>query len=370
MKNLFFYGTLRHIPLLEIVMGRDADALDVSDARLQGFQVSAVAEGPFPMIARVEGQVAKGLLVRGLSDADIARLDFYEGSFAYDLEAVTLTDGQSAEVYVPQPDQWTPNGEWRLHDWLQSSGEMSLIAAKEVMGYFGKRSREEVAAMFPVIRMRAASIVRATRSLHGKDVFRGKVEIKSRTRSYSDFYALDDIVLRHERFDGSMSDPLDRAVLIGADVAIVLPYDPVRDRVLLVEQIRLGPIGRGDRVLWQMEAIAGRIDPGETPEGAARRETMEEAGLALGALEKIAETYPTPGTSTEFYFMYLGLCDLPEDASGSGGLESENEDIRSHVMSFDALMQRVMAFDVANTPLALSAYYLSHHRERLRKGIA
>jgi len=366
MKNLFFYGTLRHIPLLEVVMGRPADELQITTAQLSGYAVSAVAEGPFPMISEQTGALAEGVLVGGLSDVDMARLDFYEGSFAYDLRSVTLDDGQLAEVYVPQAGLWTADGPWSLAQWERDWGEMSVIAAREVMGYFGQRSGDEVAEMFPVIRARAASELRARASLHGADTFDGKVEIKARTRAYSYFFAVDDLKLQHEKYDGSMSEVLDRAVFVAADAALVLPYDPGRDRVLLVEQIRLGPIGRGDTTFWQLEPIAGRVDPGETPEETARREALEEADLEIGALEKIAEIYPSPGTSTEFYYTYLGLADLSDDITGTSGLETEHENIRSHLLSFDELMDRVDRFDVANAPLALAAYYLARHRDRLR----
>ena len=365
-ENLFFFGTLRHIPLLEVVLGRPADDLDLRAATLPEYQVSAVAEGPFPTINAKPGASAEGILVSGLSAQDIARLDYYEGSFAYDLHAGTLDDGVSAQVYLPQPDRWRADGPWSLSGWVADHGEMSVIAAHEVMGYLGQRSRDEVAAMFPVIRARAASTLRAKQSKHGRDTFRGEVDVQHRTRSYSDFYALDDIEISHARFDGTMSETLKRAIFVVADAALVLPYDPVRDCVLVVEQIRLGPVGRGDKTCWQAEPIAGRVDPNETPQQAARREALEEAGLEIGALETIAEIYPTPGNSTEFYYLYLGIADLPASAQGTGGLESENEDIRSHIWSFDELMARVARLDIANAPLVTCAYYLAHHRDRLR----
>lgn len=366
MRNLFFYGTLRHAPLLEVVLGCAVEELDLKKAVLADHLVSSVAEGPFPTICVEAGAQAEGVLLKGVSEAGTARLDFYEGSFAYDLKEVTLRSGETAEVYMPRPNRWTADGIWSLEQWIADWGEMSVIAAQEVMGYFGQQSRDDVAQMFPVIRARAASTLRGPTSLHGKGLFKGQVEIVDRQRTYSDFYAVDDYKLRHEKFDGSMSDILDRAVLVAADAALVLPYDPVRDRVLLVEQIRLGPIGRNDQARWQLEPIAGRIDPGETPAEAARREALEEASIELSALEKIAEVYPSPGTSTEFYYLFLGLADLPDNATGSGGLEAEHEDIRSHLLPFDGLMDKVARFDVANAPLALSAYYLSHHRDRLR----
>jgi nudix-type nucleoside diphosphatase (YffH/AdpP family) len=194
----------------------------------------------------------------------------------------------------------------------------------------------------------------------------GKAEIMDRQRSYAHFFALDDMQVRHERFDGTMTEPLDRAVFIAADAAIMLPYDPIRDRVLLVEQIRMGPLARGDTSVWQLEPIAGHVDPGETPEQAVQREALEEAGLTVQFLEKVAEVYASPGNSTEFYYIFMGLADLPDGAQGAGGLASEGEDIRSHILSFDELMALVGNFDAANAPLVLAAYWLAHNRARLR----
>lgn len=366
MTNLFFYGTLRHQPLLELVLGRDARDIDLSEAVLPEHAVRAVAEGPFPLIETAQGSDAKGLLVRGLSAKDLERLNYYEGSFAYDLKQVTLGDQQVAEVYFPAPDLWTPQAPWDFDAWLAEWGEMTLHAAVEVMGYFGQKDRDEVAQMFPMIRARAASLVRGAQSRHSRDGFRGRVEIMQRSRAYARFYVLDDLELRHERFDGTMSDTLDRAAVVKSDAAFVLPYDPVRDRVLVIEQVRMGPIIRHDAACWHMEPIAGGIDAGETPQDAARREAMEEAGITLGAMEPIAEFYPTSGSSSEYFYLFLGLADLPDDVTGAGGLETEHEDIRSHLWSFDELMDRLDRFDLANAALVTSAYYLARHRERLR----
>ncbi|MGC1496049.1 MAG: NUDIX domain-containing protein [Sulfitobacter sp.] len=366
MKNLFFYGTLRHVPLLEIVMGRAATALDVTAAVLPDHLVSSVAEGPFPTIAPSMGDHADGILVRGLSDDDIARLDFYEGSFEYDLLPITLADGQNAEVYFPQIGRWTPQAPWDLAHWVAEWAELSCHAAREVMGYMGQKTRDEVAAMFGMIRKRAGSRVNGARSLHGAGTLHGKIDISERQRKYAHFFALDEMQLRHEQFDGAMSDTLDRAVFIAADAAILLPYDPVRDRVLLVEQIRMGPLARGDTSCWQLEPIAGHIDAGETPQQAALREAQEEAGISITTLEKVAEVYASPGNSTEFYYIFVGLADLADHVQGTGGLASEGEDIKSHVMSFDALMTLVDRLDAANAPLVLAAYWLARNRERLR----
>ena len=89
-KNLFFYGTLRHAPLLGIVLGRNIGAQNLHPTLLSDYTVLAVEEGPFPMLVPQIGAAARGLLVTGLTEEDIVRLDFYEGGFDYDLVDVTL----------------------------------------------------------------------------------------------------------------------------------------------------------------------------------------------------------------------------------------------------------------------------------------
>lgn len=366
MRHLFIYGTLRHLPLLELVLGRPAGAIDLSEASLPGYRVSAAAEGPFPTIEVCEGAQAEGLLVQGLSADDFARLDFYEGAFDYDLVPVTLAEGQAAEVYLPQPGRWTAQGPWSLAQWEADWAALSCHAAREVMSYMGKRPRAEVDAMFPMIRRRAHQQVLAEQGAHDPLTLNGKIKVTDRSRVYAKFFALDEISLRHETFDGGISPQIDRAVFIGADAALVLPYDPLRDRVLLVEQIRMGPLARGDHTCWQLEPIAGHVDPGETPQAAARREAQEEAGITLSVLESVGNVYASPGNATEFFHIFVGLADLPDHIIGTGGLAAEGEDIRSHLMSFDDLMALADAQALANAPLVASAYWLARHRERLR----
>jgi nudix-type nucleoside diphosphatase (YffH/AdpP family) len=157
-----------------------------------------------------------------------------------------------------------------------------------------------------------------------------------------------------------------RAAFVAGDAVTVLPYDPVRDRVMLVEQFRFGAHVRGDPCPWSLEPIAGRIDGGETPEGAARREAGEEAGITLGELIPIGRYYPAPGATTEYLFSYIGLADLPETAERLGGLATEAEDIRALVIGFDALMALVDSNEAENAPLRLSALELARRREALR----
>lgn len=351
--------------MLEAILGA-TDHVKIAQADLPDHQVSRVEGRDFPTIEPCNGSSAPGLLVQDLTADDLDRLDFYEGVFGYAVRQVVLADGTCALCYFPQANQWQPGGAWSLDEWVQTSGAASVIAAREVIGLMGRKSPKDVSDIFHMIRSRAASSVRAAHSRHGALTFEGQVAIEQREHVYSKHFALDEVKIRHSKYDGTLSDVLDRAIFRPPDAALVLPYDPVRDRVLLVEQVRMGPLARGDRCVWQLEPIAGHVDPGETPQDAARREALEEANLAIDQLEVVAESYCSPGNSAEFFYIFVALADLPEAAAGTGGLDFEGEDIRSHLLSFSKVLDLCDSQQIANAPLLIAVYWLVRHRERLR----
>jgi len=241
--------------------------------------------------------------------------------------------------------------------------ELALL----VMRGFGRISADQVRAQLTALQVEAAGRLRARAPvLRGMRRGSGDVEVEPPLRAHAGFFGLDVYHLRHRRFDGGLSPVLRREVFVTGDAVTVLPYDARRDRVLLVEQIRMGPLGRGDPLPWQLEAIAGRIDPGETPEVAARREAVEEAGLVLGKLEKVAEYYPTPGAVTEYLYSYVALCDLPDGVAGVFGAAEEAEDIRGHLVAFDRLVEAMARGEIGNAPLLLTVLWLQRERSRLR----
>ena len=254
---------------------------------------------------------------------------------------------------------------------LGPGGAAAEELAGLVMAAFGQLSPDRVRSRLGSLRAVAASRVRAAgaarRGLrHGT----GEVAVSARLQAHAGFFGVEEMDLVHRRFDGLMSPLIRREVFVSGDAVTVLPYDPVRDRVLLIEQFRTGPMGRGDPLPWQLEAIAGRIDPGETPEDAARREAVEEAGLVLGQLERVADYYPSPGAMTEYIYSFIALCDLPDGVAGVFGAEEEAEDIKGHLLTFDALMAAVAGGEIANAPMILTALWLQRERGRLRQLMA
>ena len=105
---------------------------------------------------------------------------------------------------------------------------------------------------------------------------------------------------------------------------------------------------------------------GEDPADCVRREAEEEAGLTLGDLRPMVRAYASPGYSTEFFHCFLGLCDLSGYGTQIGGLDSENEDIRSHVVSFEQALALVDSGEINAGPLVMMILWLARHRDALR----
>ena len=368
--NLFFYGTLCHLPVLRVVLGHEPD---VCPAVLSDYAVTWVQGQAFPMINQQLGASVKGIFLRGVDDEDLARLDFYTGSFLVQkrkLAVATDQGAETAEVYFPDTSLWTAGQPWRTEDWAAVWGDTVTATAADVMALYGLRDASSIARRRGAMLLRGAARVRA--KMLGQPTLRrpvaaGDVVVQTRHYPYANFFSVEEYDLSFRRFDGTMSGVVNRATFISGDAVTVLPYDPVRDRVLLVEQFRAGPFARGDANPWQLEAIAGRIDPGETPQDAARREAVEEAGLVLGALLPVARYYPTPGAMAEFLYSYVALCDLPDGCAGVFGVAGEAEDIRGHLVSFDRLMELVASGEASNAPVVLTALWLQRERARLRE---
>lgn len=159
------------------------------------------------------------------------------------------------------------------------------------------------------------------------------VQIKSRELIGRGWGKLERFVFRHRRFDGEWSDEVTRDLYTIGEVSMILPYDPALDAVLLVEQFRTCGL-YWNEATWLFEAIAGIIDPGETPPEVARREAGEEANIDIARPVPIATVYSSPGGYGERTHMYAGRADL-EHAGGLHGLAHEHEDIRAVVVPLD-----------------------------------
>jgi len=239
MASMFFYGTLCDMDMLEIVLGRSRDTIDVVDAQLADHAVYWAIGQNYPVIVPQTGSVARGIYVTDLSVRDVSRLDYYESGFVYERQDVVIKTKMSertVSVYACTDMNYVSDRVWDLTDWQDRYGIMMRAAGAELMEHFGYKTADEIDPKYPMIEARAYSLQLAQQATD-TSVEQGAgdrvIEVISKTPAYTNFFAVKDYQISHRKFNGEMSPVLERAVFVGTDASLVLPYDPVLDTVLL-----------------------------------------------------------------------------------------------------------------------------------------
>ncbi|MCW8332684.1 ADP-ribose diphosphatase [Vibrio sp. SCSIO 43135] len=190
------------------------------------------------------------------------------------------------------------------------------------------------------------------------------VEIISKETLFKGFFKMVKYRFKHRLFAGGWSSAIDREMFERGHAAAILPYDPVRDEVVIIEQIRVGALEHSSP--WQLEIVAGIIDPGESAEDVVRRESIEEAGVEVGRIGKITSYYPSSGGCSEMLDVFVGEVDA-STAKGIHGLDYEGEDIRVTVMSREEAYQQVKNGKIENGATIIALQWLELNYLELRE---
>jgi ADP-ribose pyrophosphatase len=145
----------------------------------------------------------------------------------------------------------------------------------------------------------------------------------------------------------------------------VLPVDLTRNEVVLIRQFRLPAQlanGNGDLI----EIVAGHVEAGEQLAEAARRECIEEIGVAPAVLAELFTYFPTPGASDEQITLFLGIVDAAQvpDRAGSA---AEREKTLPFRVSIDAALAALPAGAMHNGLLVVALFWLALNRGQLKE---
>ncbi len=152
---------------------------------------------------------------------------------------------------------------------------------------------------------------------------------------YQGFFNLNRYQVQHTLFAGGWSSVLTRELFQRGNCVAVLLYDPDADKLVIIEQFRMGPMAQPEvqQRAWLLEIVAGAIEAGETAEAVAYRESQEEAGCVVQEMRLINEFYTSPGGASERISLFYGRINADE-VGGIHGLDEENEDILVSTVSF------------------------------------
>ncbi len=165
------------------------------------------------------------------------------------------------------------------------------------------------------------------------------ISIHKIATKYDGFFKIDEYQLSHQQYDGTTSILLTREIFERGDAVVLIPYDAVNDKVVLIEQFRVGAI-RSNDTPWLLEFIAGMFAENESPLDVAIREAKEEANLTIlsSDVTYVMKFLASPGGTSECAHIYVANVNT-DNVGGVHGLPEEGEDILVHVVSRqDALM--------------------------------
>ena len=188
------------------------------------------------------------------------------------------------------------------------------------------------------------------------------VEIQSEATTYDGFFQIKQLSLKHRVFAGGWSGVMQRELFSRRPVGAVLPYDPIRDEVVLIQQFRVGALGQQSP--WLIELIAGMTEAEEPVEAMIHREAQEEAGIELLELVKLFQYWVSPGGSSENLTLYLGRVDATH-AGGIHGLAHEHEDIKVITMPAQEAIDAITTGAINNAATIIALQWLAMNKENV-----
>lgn len=160
-----------------------------------------------------------------------------------------------------------------------------------------------------------------------------KIKIQKTELLSDNWYILNKVTFDYQKKDNSWITQK-REVYDRGNGAAILLYNTIKKMVILTRQFRLPTYLNGNETGMMIEVCAGLLDE-DNPEQCIIRETEEETGYRLTEVNKVMETYMSPGAVTEILYLFVGAYDESMKVSDGGGVAHEEENIDVLEMSYD-----------------------------------
>jgi ADP-ribose pyrophosphatase len=188
-------------------------------------------------------------------------------------------------------------------------------------------------------------------------------DVHTTERLHDGHLKVDRLTLTHALIGGGTSDPIVREVVKRRQAVAVLLYAPASDRVVVVEQFRVGAVGHCHP--WVLEPVAGLLEPGEDPIATVAREVEEETGLTASNFTPITTYFSSVGGSNEVTHLYAAEVDLAGwDCDRPRGLATEGEDIQPRVFSLPELQLHLAEQPICCASLVMAVQWLQLRLKR------
>ncbi|WP_369618655.1 NUDIX domain-containing protein [Flavobacterium sp. CFS9] len=178
-----------------------------------------------------------------------------------------------------------------------------------------------------------------------------KIKVTETQLLSDNWYLLNKVTFDYEMKDGKIESHI-REVYDRGNGAAILLYNTSKKTVILTRQFRLPTYLNGNKTGMLIEVCAGLLDQ-DNPEQAIIRETEEETGYRLQKVQKVVETYMSPGSVTEILYLFVGEYDETMKVNDGGGLDAEQENIEVLEYTFDEAYAMIESGEITDAKTIL-----------------
>lgn len=169
------------------------------------------------------------------------------------------------------------------------------------------------------------------------------------------WYILNKVTLEYQKNDATWETQI-REVYDRGNGAAILLYNSNKKTVVLTQQFRLPTYLNGNKTGMMIEVCAGLLDK-DNPEQCIIRETEEETGYRLAKVQKVFETYMSPGSVTEILYFFVGEYNATMKVSDGGGIVTEHENINVLELPFEQAYNMIASGEIKDAKTIMLLQY-------------
>lgn len=169
------------------------------------------------------------------------------------------------------------------------------------------------------------------------------------------WYTLNKITFDYQKEDGSWETQIREAYDRGDGAAILL-YNTKKGNVVLTRQFRMPTYINGNEDGMMIEVCAGLLD-GDHPEDCIKKEVLEETGYLVDNIQKVFESYMSPGAVTEILYFFVAEYEDSMKVSEGGGVEDETEYIEVLEIDFIKALELIKTGEIRDSKTIMLLQY-------------
>ncbi|WP_269227443.1 GDP-mannose pyrophosphatase NudK [Flavobacterium eburneipallidum] len=182
-----------------------------------------------------------------------------------------------------------------------------------------------------------------------------KISIQKTELLSDNWYLLNKVTFDYQE-ENSPVETHTREVYDRGNGAAILLYNPKEKTVILTRQFRLPSYLNGNKSGMMIEVCAGLLDQ-DNPEQCIIRETEEETGYRISTVQKVFETYMSPGAVTEILYLFVSEYNASMKVTEGGGLDTEQEHIEVMELPFDKAFGMIATGEIKDAKTVMLLQY-------------